>query len=63
MLTPQNYDFSLEEGNYKSLDDKEISIRLFLDLSKVFDLVDHDILLRKMERMGIRRYYHLYNWK
>jgi hypothetical protein len=36
------------------LDEKELSIGLFLDLSKVFDLVDHDILLRKMARMGIR---------
>jgi hypothetical protein len=30
---------------YKSLDEKEISIGLFPDLSKEFDLVDHDILL------------------
>jgi hypothetical protein len=36
------------------LDDKEVSIGLFLDLSKVFDLVDHEILLRKMSEMGIR---------
>jgi hypothetical protein len=39
---------------YKSLDEKEISTGLFLDLSKAFDLVDHDILLRKMARLGIR---------
>jgi hypothetical protein len=38
---------------YKSLDEREISIGLFLDLTKAFDLVNHDILLRKMERMGI----------
>jgi hypothetical protein len=42
------------ERVYKSLDEREISIGLFLDLSKAFDLVDHDILLRKMTRMGIR---------
>jgi hypothetical protein len=39
---------------YKSMDEKEINIRLFLDLSKAFCLVDHDILLRKMGRMEIR---------
>jgi hypothetical protein len=39
---------------YISLDKKELSIGLFLDLSKAFDLVDHNILLIKMERMGIR---------
>jgi hypothetical protein len=38
------------ERVYKSLDK---SIGLFLDLSKAFDLVNHDILLRKMARMGI----------
>lgn len=42
------------ERVYKSLDDREISGGLFLDLSKAFDLVNHDILLRKMARMGIR---------
>jgi hypothetical protein len=41
-------------GVYKSLDEREISIGLFLDLTKAFYLVNHDILLRKMERMGIR---------
>jgi hypothetical protein len=39
---------------YEALDGKEMSIELFLDLSKAFDLVDHDILLIKMARMGIR---------
>jgi hypothetical protein len=39
---------------HSTLDEKETSIGLFLDLSKAFDLVDHDILLRKMARMGIQ---------
>jgi hypothetical protein len=34
---------------YKSLDGKEINRGLYLDLSKAFDLVVHDILLRKWE--------------
>jgi hypothetical protein len=44
------------ERIYKSLDEREIlvGIGLFLDLSKAFDLVNHDILLRKMARMGIQ---------
>jgi hypothetical protein len=42
------------ERVHKSLDEREISIGIFLDLSKAFDLVSHDILLWKMERMGIR---------
>jgi hypothetical protein len=36
----------------KSMDEREISIGLFLDLSKAFDLLDHDILLMKMAGMG-----------
>jgi hypothetical protein len=39
---------------YKSLDEKEIIIGLFLDLSKAFALVDHVILLRKMARLRIQ---------
>jgi hypothetical protein len=42
------------ERVYKSLDEREIGIGIFLDLSKAFDLVNRDILLRKMTRMGIR---------
>ena len=39
---------------YNSVDNKEISVGLFLDLSKAFDLVDHNILLKKLEAIGIR---------
>ncbi|PNF19881.1 hypothetical protein B7P43_G12295 [Cryptotermes secundus] len=39
---------------YKALDEKETSIGIFLDFSKAFNPADHDILLSKMERMGIR---------
>ena len=33
---------------YNSMDNKEISIGLFLDFSKAFHLVDHNILLNKL---------------
>ena len=39
---------------YNSIDKKDISIGLFLDLSKALDLVDHDILIEKLAANGIR---------
>jgi hypothetical protein len=38
----------------KTLDDKEACVCLFLDLSKVFDMVNHNILLQKLDAYGIR---------
>ena len=49
------------------LDDQHTPISIFLDLSKVFDMLDHDILLFKLKHYGITgtpyKWFCSYLWK
>ena len=39
---------------YQSFDESKFALRIFIDLSKVFNTVDHKILKKKRELYGIK---------
>ena len=44
----------ITEKKKKAIDNGEITCRVFLDLQKAFDTVDHEIFLSELEDYGIR---------
>jgi hypothetical protein len=38
----------------KTLDDKQLAFGIFFDLSKAFDVINHNLLLTKLESYGLR---------
>ena len=51
---------TLTERVSKALDTGKIVVGVFLDLKKAFDTVDHNILLKKLEKYGIKG--NILNW-
>lgn len=45
---------SITEHIYNNLDKSKPTIAIFLDLAKAFDTVNHEILLRKLNNIGVR---------
>src|ERR1700733_14618186 len=45
---------NMQDKITQAIDNNEFSIGIFLDVSKAFDAVNHEILLKKLENYGIR---------
>ena len=45
--------FELVDRIYTDLDEKQLPIAIFIDLSKAFDTIDHTILISKLEHYGV----------
>jgi len=53
-LDTENAIYNLTHKILEGLHKKEYPLRIFCDLSKAFDSVDHSIILRKLHHYGIR---------
>ena len=45
---------SITENIQTRLDDNEFAAGVFVDMKKAFDMVVHEILIRKLEHYGVR---------
>ena len=50
----------LNDVIFENMNNSQITAAVFIDLRKAFDTVDHSILLRKLEKMGINN--NLFHW-
>ena len=53
-ISTNNALMSITENIQTRLDDNEFATGVFVDMEKVFDMVDHEIRIQKLEHYGVR---------